>query len=507
MAVRLALGANRGRVLRQFLTENLLVAFAGGLGGLAVAPWSVRALLALSPASLPLLGRAGVDLRVLAFTFLVAAGAGVAAGIAPAMRASKLNLSLAVREGSRSVSLSRGHRRLRHGLVVGEVALSVLLLAGAILLATSLIHLERVNPGFNPQNVWTFHLALPPERFKSSASAWTFEQQVLQNLGTLPGVKSAGVVSSLPLVEFGLNGGVRVKSGDKESRFFVQFRAASPSYFAAMQIPLVRGQEFGKADTAASPLVVLVNQAFARACCQGDAVGSQVYLNEGFRADGGREVVGIVGDNKERDDGMAGPAPPIVFIPEAQLNDNLFQEIHLSSASSWVIRSQAPLSLDEVRGAVAAVDPTEAVADFASMSALVNESIAPNLFVATLSLIFAGVAVCLAAVGLYGVLSHSVAERTHEIGVRMALGAERRSVLKLVLVQGLSVTLMGAGIGLASALALTRLLRDLLFGVRPTDPLTFTLALATIVGVSMAASFIPVRRATKVDPMVALRYE
>ncbi len=507
VAVRLALGASGGRVFRQFLTESLLIAFAGGAVGLAVAPLSVRVLLAPSPESLPLLGNAGLDSQVLAFTFLLATAAGVAAGLLPALRASRLNLSQAMREGSRSLSLPAGHRRLRRALVMGEVALSVLLLTGALLLASSLIHLERVNPGFNPQDVWAFHLALPRQKFKTAASAWTFEQEVLANLAALPGAESAGVVSNLPL-EFGLNGGIRVKTGVREAHVYVQYRAASPDYFRTMEIPLVRGRPFVGSDRASSTLVVLVNRAFMHACCPSDdAIGAQVFLNIGSKGDVGREIVGIVGDTKGKDEGIAGPAPPTVFIPEAQLEDDLFRFIHAGTLAAWVVRSQAPLALSDVRGAVAGVDPSEAVADFGPMSRLVNEAIAPSRFIATLTLVFAGVALALAAVGLYGVMAYSVSERTHEIGLRMAFGADRANVLLMIVRQGLAVAMAGIGVGALLALAFTRFLRDLLFGVGPTDPLTFVLVVVMLAAVALLASYIPAQRATKVDPMVALRHE
>jgi putative ABC transport system permease protein len=503
MVVRLALGATGGRVLRQFLTENILLAALGGGVAMVAAPWAVRVLVALAPQGLPIVGEPQIDFRVLGFTFLIAAASGVVAGLAPAFGAWRFNLSESMRQGARAVTGRVAHRRMRSVLVAGEVALSVLLLTGATLLIFSLARLEREDPGFDPNDVWTFHLSLPDQKFKTAAATWSFEHQVLARLETLPGVESAGVVSALPL-EFGVNGTTFVTSGGHKSDVYVEIRSASPDYFKTMRIPLVHGRVFQETDTVSAPPVAVVNEAFARECCSnGDILGSQEALPPGWQGERQREIVGVVDDAKEQ--GMSQPAPPTVFFPAAQLNDGIVR--HFFSSSSWAVRSRAPLSLAQVQQAITQTDSGEAAADFLPMTRRVAESLAANRFVAILMTAFAALALLLAAIGLYGVLSHSVAERTHEIGIRMALGAERRSVLKMVLVQGLSVTLIGAGIGLASALALTRLLVDLLFGVRATDPLTFALVLATIVGVSVGASYIPARRATKVDPMVALRCE
>ena len=504
VTVRLALGASHWRLVRQLITENLLLALLGG--GLAVlaARWAIHALVALAPQSLPVTSEVHLDWRVLVYTLLIATAAGVAAGLVPAIGAWRLKISESIRQASRVVTGRVAQRRMRNALVVGEVALSVLLLTGATLLILSLATLDRVDPGFNPKGVWTFHVFLPAQRFKTASAAWNFQQRVLGGLQVLPGVESAGVVSALPLELFGVNGTINVIGGDHEAHVYVQLRSASPTYFKTMEMRVLRGRGFQESDTASAPLVLVVNEAFSRQCCADARVlGRQVALPEGWKSPLRREIVGVVGDTKEF--GFAAPAPPIVFFPANQIDDSLARAFF--SSSSWAVRAGAPPAVSEVQRAVAQVDSGEAVADFLPMSQGVAESMAPNRFITSLMTAFAGLALLLAAIGLYGVLSHSVAERTHEMGVRMALGAERRKVLALVLRQGLGVTLLGTGIGIGLALAFTRLLRDLLFGVAPTDPLTFTLAAATTVCVAIFASYIPAHRATKVDPMVALRYE
>ena len=504
VAVRRALGASYWRLLRQLITENLLLALLGGALAVLATPWAVRALVAVAPEGLPVASEVRPDLRVLLFTSIIAAATGVAAGLAPAFGAWHFSLIESMRQGARALAGGAVPRRMRSVLVTVEVALSVLLLTGAMLLILSLATLNRVNPGFNPNDLWMFHLSLPGQKFKTASATWAFEQQTLTRLEALPGVESAGVVSALPLELFGLNGTLKVLGGDHETHVYVQLRSASPDYFKTMQIPVLRGRGFQESDTASAPLVVVVNETFARECCaDGKVLGRQVALPEGWRSSLGREIVGVVGDTREF--GIAAPAPPDVFFPAAQLDDHLVRAFF--SSSSWTVRSRAALDVKEVQRAVAEVDSGEAVADLLPMGQRVAESLAGNRFLASLMGAFAGVALLLAGIGLYGMVSYSVAQRTHEIGVRMALGAERRKVLVLVLGQGLGVTLLGTGIGLALSLALTRLLRDLLFGVAPTDPLTFALAAATTGCTAILASYIPAYRATKVDPMVALRYE
>jgi predicted permease len=508
MAVRLALGASAGRVLRQLVIESLLVALAGGATALVVAPWAVRLLVAISPAGLPLAGQARIDWRVLGFTLLVASVAGIAAGLAPSLRVQRLNLSLSLKESGRAASPGSGRERLRRWLVGAEVALSTLLLTGALLLAFSLIKLERVQPGFTTENLWTFHISLTPARLTTASAAWDFEQQTLARLKELPGVQAASVASSLPF-EPSLNFQVNVKDGGHETGVYAGVvRSISRDYFRTMDVPVLRGRAFEDSDTATATQVVIVNRAFARECCQGhDPVGSLVFFPPGFGPKGntGRQIVGVAGDTKE--DALNALSPPTIYLPQNQLDDDLSRMIYMGSLSSWAVRSSAALDFVEVQRAIGQVDRGEAVADLQPMSQVVAGSLAGNRFEAMLMAVFAGAALLLAAVGLYGVISYLVAERTHEIGIRVALGAKRRDILRLVLGEGLRLFGIGTVAGLAGALVLTRFLSSMLFGVRPTDPATFLAAAVVLILVAVLASYIPARRAAKVDPMVPLRYE
>jgi len=503
IAVRLALGASGGRIVRQMLTEHLLLAGVGGGLALQAAPWTAHALAAVVPSSVPLTAQPEIDVRVLAFTFLLATGAGIAAGLVPAVGASRLNFNDAIKRRDRTESGSSVHRRLRSLMVTGEVALSVLLLSGGMLLILSLMSLERVNPGFNARDVWTFHLSLPRQRFTTARQTWGLEQALLARLAALPGVDSAAAVSALPL-EPGLNGDTRVTSGGHETHVYVEKRSATSDYFRVMQIPVLRGRGFEPTDTAEAAPIVVVNKTFARLCCSGrEALGSHVMLREGPNGELPREIVGIVDDTRE--EAIADAAPAMVFVPAAQLDDVLAQQMFGNSA--WVVRSPTPLRLSEVKRVVADVDPAEAVANFSPMAALVAESVAPNQFVAVLMTVFAGLALVLAAVGLYGVLAYSVAGRTREIGLRMALGARRLDVLRMVFAESLRTALVGVAIGLAGAFGLTRFLSALLFGVSPHDPLTFVSIAGVLTVVALAAGVIPARRAMAVEPMIALRSE
>lgn len=505
MAVRLALGASPGRVRWQLVTESLLVALAGGAAALIVGPWVAKLLLAISPEGLPLAGGVHVDFRVLLFALSIAAIAGIAAGLAPAFRLRRFEVGPALKEGGRTSSAGSSREHLRRWLVGGEIALSTLLLSGALLLMFSLIALGRTKPGFNPQDLWSFHISLNPAVSKTASATSDFEQRVLARLKELPGARSASVASSLPL-EPSLNFGVKLTTGDRESHVYVDARSVSPGYFQTMEMPILRGRAFDESDTATSSFVVIVNRAFAQQCCRGrSALGSLVYLPMGSNENIAREIVGIVGDTKE--DALNEPSPPTVFIPQAQLDDELTRAIYIGSSSSWVVRTSARPDLAEIQHAVSQVDRGEAVTDLQPMGKVIAESLAPGRFEAVLMAVFAGLALVLAAVGLYGVTSYLVAERTHEIGIRMALGAQKTDVLRLVVGKGMGLALAGVGVGIALALGLMRFLSSLLYGITPTDPLTFIVVSLILIAVALLACYIPARRATKVDPMVALRHE
>ncbi len=510
MAVRLALGASGWRLIQQFAIETLLLALAGGAAGLVAAPWAVNALMALAPKDfLPVvIGQAWLDHRVLAFTLLVTLLVGLASGIVPAARVSRLNLNDSLKEGGRAPATSLGRARLRGGLVIGEIALSTVLLAGALLLIVSLFDLLAVNPGFKPEQVWTFRMSLPQEKFKSTAQVWNFEQQVSDRIKTLPGVQQVSTASNLPL-EWGFNFGIDVLSGGEKTPVYIMARAVSPGYFENMGITILRGRAFHDADTASSAPVVIVNQTLARRCCKArDPLGAQVYLQQlpgSTHTEAGREIVGVVADNK--DVGLDEDTWPTIFVPQAQFPDSFTAYSSGVFLAAWIVKTAVPLRLAEVQRLVSEVDSGQPVVDLKPMTSIISDSVGPPRFYVMLFAAFAGLALALAAIGLYGVIAYSVTQRIHEIGVRMALGARRGDVLRLVVGGGFRLAAVGTLIGLALALGLTRLLQSFLFEVKPNDPATLAGVALGLLLVSLLASYVPARRATKVDPMVALRYE
>ena len=501
IVLRTALGANRARVLRQLVTEGVLLTGLGGGLGLLLAAWGLRWLLLfipqtisidLSTSLLPLGGQVKLDAGVLVFTLLVSLLAGVAAGIFPyaQMRADRIFEEL--KQGSRSSASNLRNPRVRNILVTAEVALSVLLLAGAGLLTKSFLKLRTVNPGFNPQALWTVETSLPPSQYATTAQAWELQQRISQKLQRVPGVAGVATTSNLP-VERGLNYPVEVPGCGS---LIVQARAISSDYFRVVRIPLLTGREFLDTD---QNNVVIVNHALAARCCQdrrplGAAVGKA-------------QVVGVVGDTKES--GLDNAALPVVYYPQWAISDDFTKMVHGWFLAAWVIRSETPLRFQTVEQAFAAVDPTLPIAHFQAMTKLIDGSfaVAKSRMMAALLDGFTGLALLFAVIGIYGVLSYLVAQRTHEIGIRMALGARRQDVLRMVLGEGLRLALVGLAIGLAGALALTRWLSSLLYEVKPADPLTFVAVCLGLLGVALTACYIPARRATKVDPMVALRHE
>ena len=505
MAIRAAMGAGRARLLRQLLTESLLLAMLGGVAGAGLASWGVDALLALTPADLPRIDEVKIDARVLAFTFAIAAVTGILFGLIPALKASRINLTQTLKEGSRSVAGGGAHR-LRGLIVVAEIALALVLLAGAGLLLRSFIALMRVDPGFDPHNVLTMKMAVPRTKYKDGPAVANFYKQLVEKIQGLPGVESAGAVSHLPLSGDYWGGtltfeGVTANAerGNLAS-FEVDQRVITPDYFTTMRTPLIEGRFFTSQDVPGKPLVAIVDETLARRLWpNASPVGRRLTFGRfPEKPEQWAEIVGVV--RHIRHHRLEAEVREQVYYPHARLS--------FSGLTLAIRTTSDPLSMvGAVREAVRSLDKDQPVYRIRTMDSLVAGALAPARFTLMLLGIFAGVAAVLAMVGIYGVMSNAVTERTHEIGVRMALGADAGDVLKLVVGRGLMLTLAGVGLGLAGAFAATRVMTSLLYGVSPTDVATFAAISVILTGVALAASFIPARRAMKVDPMVALRYE
>jgi putative ABC transport system permease protein len=502
MAVRAALGATRLRLARQLLVESVLLALAGGAAGLLLGWWGVDLLKGLLPAEFPRAADIAVDPRVLGFTLLVSCATGLVFGLAPALQFTKPDLHGALKESARGSTGGAGGGRLRELLIVSEVALSLVLLVGAGLLFRSFIRLRAVELGFRPQSLLTFKLSPSGERFQTDAQYSSFFRDVAERVAAIPGVEAVGVINTLPLVKgpttaFEVEGRPRLRPDEWPK---VNYRSVSPDYFRAAGVAVVKGRVPGERDTDAAPRVLAVNQALARRDFPGeDPVGKRISY--GIRPDGQPawfEIVGVVSDVRSEEPGRE--AAPEIYV--SYLQDPF-------AGMSYVARTSAdPESLvPAVREAVRAVDRAQPVAEVRTMEQLVGESFAQPRFNSLLLGLFAGMALLLAAAGIYGVMSYAVTQRTHEIGIRIALGAQHGDVLRLVVGRGMALALAGVGLGLLAALALTRLLAGLLYGVRATDPLTFAGVALLLSAVALLASYVPARRATKVDPMIALRYE
>jgi putative ABC transport system permease protein len=509
IAIRTSLGATRARLFRQLLCESLAFAILAAGVGLALAAWGVRALAAMSPVELPRVADLSFDWRVLAFTLGVSVIAALVFGSVATAYALRGDLNDSLKEGSERAGGIHG-RRLSRVLIAGEVALSLVLLAGAGLLIATVIHLYRVPPGFDTANLTSARMSLTAEKYTHTSQVWNFQRQVIERVRQLPGVVSVATASAAPL-ERGLNTVVfrdGTPSDDRHNFVGIEYRSISPEYFQTLAIPLQRGRAFTEADSAESAGVAVVNESLASKMWPGqNPIGKLLLAADGDAAQSSpREVVGVVADIRER--GLDEPSRATVYVPQAQVKDSFNAMTNYWFAASCLVRTARPLNLDnEIRSIVAAVDPEEPVAQIDSMASVLARSIAEQRFFMTLMGIFAALALVLAGGGIYGVLSYQVACRTHEIGIRMALGARPQDVLRLVLNEGLRVVLVGIAIGTAAALFLTRLMASLLFGVKPTDPLTFAAVAALLVCVALAACYIPARRATHVDPIIALRYE
>ncbi|HKP12896.1 MAG TPA: ABC transporter permease, partial [Blastocatellia bacterium] len=410
-----------------------------------------------------------------------------------------------LKEGAGKGAPGATRGRLRRALVVAEVALSLMLLTSAALLIRTFVNLRRVEPGFDTRRVLTFQISPTGPAYNTTAKVGDFYRRALERLGGLPGVEAAAVTSNLPLsAQFRMPFGI---AGQPEHAESVQFRLITPEYFDAMSIPLQQGRAFAESDAQGSGNVAVVNAAFARKyLSDADALGQTLTVGRGARALS-HQIVGVVGDVKQF--GLASDAPPMIFIPASQAPDGLMLMMRRFLSCQFVLRTRDnPAALTAaVKQAMADIDATLPLSHVRPMREVVSESIAAERFNMALMGLFAGLGLALAAVGLYGVMAYSVAQRTHEIGIRMALGARPANVLAMVIRQGVGLALIGIGIGLAGAFALTRLLASLLFGVSATDPVTFAAVSLILLVVALAACYVPARRATKVDPMIALRYE
>ena len=499
LAVRAALGAGRGRMVRQLLTESLLLAVAGGMLGLLFALSGVKVLSAFVPKNVPRFGETSTDLTVLCFTLGASLLTGLLFGIAPALQSSRLDLNEALKEGGRTGTDGRGRKLFRSTLVVSEVALSLILLVGAGLLIKSFMKLNNTDPGFNPDHTLTASISLVTVRYDTNEKIVDFYRRLVDRVRALPGVRSVGAVTPLPLSDnntsfsFAVVGQAPPPPGQRLS---ASTRVVTPDYFVAQGIPLRQGRLFNKQDKAGAPAVVIVNEAFARRYLPGEEpLGKRLRLGIN-RTEG--EIVGVVGDIRSAS--LAQPGAPEYYIPEAAV---AFGDMTL------VVRTaNDPASLAAtLRQAVAEMDKDQPLYDVWTMDTLIARSAARQRFSMILVGVFAILAVLLAAVGIFSMMSSLVAQRTHEIGVRLALGAQPRDILYMVVRHGMTLTLVGIVLGLAASFALTRLMLSLLYEVSAKDPVIYGGIAALIAAAAFAACYFPARRATKVSPLVALKYE
>jgi putative ABC transport system permease protein len=502
LTVRAALGAGRWRLIRQVLVESVVLALLGGLGGLLLGSWGMDALLALRPENLPRVENVYLDGSVLAFTFLLSLLTGILFGVLPAWQATRLELNAMLSSGSRGATSARSH--FRSGLVVAELGLALVLLIGAGLLGKAFWQITSVAPGFNPENVVTVRVDLPKARYEMVPAQTQFRERVLENLNSLPGV-SAAMVSEIPLGgnainhNFIIEGRPALTPGEEPELYS---RSVAGEYFRVLGIPILQGRALTRDDRSDAPLVGVINDSMARQYFgEQNPIGARIRW---ARSEGIQwiTIVGVVGN--VRHFGLANAEEPAIYTPYAQ------------SAQEWkrwaeiVVRAPAtvgPALVTQLKAMVWKVDPAIPVTKVRTMSEVMSISLAAQRFNTLLLGVFAAVALLLASVGLYGVLSFSVAQRTREIGIRMALGAQTRDVLRLVLRQGLTLSLLGIAAGVGVSLAGTRVLAGLLYGVAPTDPATFASVALVLVAVALVACLVPARRAMRVDPIVALRHE
>ena len=505
VAIRMALGAGRWTIARQFLVESLLLALGGGLLGAIGAIWGVEALSKLLPESLSKLQAISIDARVLLFTLAAVAMTAIVFGVAPALHAARANPGDTLGDTARDAGGGVSGRHVRRLLVVSEVALAVVLLVGAGLLVRSFQRLRQVDLGFKTDNLLTMRMDLPMPKYLKPETRAAFYDEVLRRVDEIPGVQSAGMISFLPLstsgMKFSFSVEGRAQPGDMNLPFAL-YRAISPDYFRATGIPLQRGRFFDAHDAPGSLPIVVVNRKLAEQFWPGqEAIGKRLKVGPVDSPNAWATVVGVVGD--VRQNGFYGEQQYELYAPNAQERRSWLAPRDLVVRTSGDPRSIA----GAVRQAVWAVDKDQPVSNVRTMNEVFAAAISRERFQMLLLALFATLALILACVGLYGVISYGVAQRTHEIGVRMALGAQSSDVLRLVIRQGMVLTVVGLVLGTIAALAATRVMTDLLYGVTATDAITFISVAALLVLVALLACYLPARRATKVDPLIALRYE
>jgi putative ABC transport system permease protein len=503
LAVRTALGASRWRLVRQLITESVLVSMIGAVAGLLVAAWGGDALAGLKPLGVPRLGEARMDGAVIAFTIGIALVTGLLVGAVPALQATGRAMAGALKDGGRGALTGRRSARILGTLVAGEIALAVALLAGAGLLVNSFYRVQQVDPGFRTTDALTFGLSLPDATYKTQQDRIQFFDRVLDELGRMPGVRSAGAVVGLPLTKLGftitfkVDGRPEAPEGHEPT---LQVRVASPDYFRTMGLPLKRGRVFTSADVFTAPQVALLTEsAVQKYFPSEDPIGRHIDL--GWRIDGRRNggtVVGIVGDVK--DAGLDEASQPEIYLP--------YDQVGIETMTVVVRGDLPPRSYQrDVERVVSRLDPDLPLSNVKTLEDVVSASVAGRRFYMLLLTLFAVVAMALAAIGIFGVMSYAVAQQTREIGIRMALGADRDSVVRMVLRQASTVIAIGLVVGLAAAAATGRALAGLLFNLTPTDPMTLGIVAVILATVALLACYLPARRATRIDPIQALRAE
>lgn len=515
IAVRTAVGAGRGRIFRQLLTESAVLFLAGGVLGLGLGVAGVRALLAMNPGHIPRIGIHGAaiatDWRVVGFTLLLSLGSGVLFGLIPALDVSRADLSATLKEGSGRSSASLRQNKTRSLLVIGETALAVVLLVGAALLIRTFFALRSVNPGFDAHNVLTLRMSLAGSRFVKTAEVNHLVRDAVERMEALPGVTGVGASYALPLegafgIPFNIVGRTPT-AGRYDGRGWLN---VTPEYFEIFKIPILSGRAFNDRDDAGAAPVAIINRAMARQFWQrGDPLGERVILGQGYGPEfeePARQIVGVVDD--VHDIGLNFNQRPLVYVPMAQVTDGITALATRAASMAWIVRTRlAPLSLSaavekELQQATGGLP----VARVRSMDEVVLASTARDDFNMTLMSVFGFSALLLAVIGIYGLMAFAVQQRTQEIGIRLALGAESRDVRNMVVWQGMRLTLIGAGIGIAAALGLTRLLANFLFGVKTWDPLAFTAVPILLCAAALFAVWLPARKAARTDPVDALRH-